>query len=342
MKRAVQILVVLTVLALGATCAAAARPPGGGDTGGGTIYFTVSLSRDQVQVWSMNSDGSGKTALPVYLAGEATRQLHGGRRWFALLQRVGAYPDGKDQYELFAVSDAGESVQLTSDQNLKEFERCPVRWAPGDAAVSWVARKVDADGNWIEGGIYSAGISFDPGTGVPSLVTNPTLLVPSEPRSNENWGLVPSIEYHDWSPDGDRIAYTHLVGSTGRLLITLTVIDLSSGESSVLLEDSGNEIEWSPDGNTIAFSSGAGIETISLADGARRLVIAQVFSGQYYSLLVGYPQWSPGSSRIAYWYAKNPLKNGAEYDVHRIAPSGSGDTNLTRDVTQPVCPVAWR
>jgi RNA polymerase sigma factor (sigma-70 family) len=120
--------------------AAAAALAQGGQVPPGKIYFThAGLT------WSMNGDGSGKTALPAGVSGEPSRQLHGGQRWFLQFQPVGGtYPDGTVRQELFAFrGDGGYAIQLTSQPDLQPFIDWmrPARWKFDDTKVSWVAAR---------------------------------------------------------------------------------------------------------------------------------------------------------------------------------------------------------
>src|SRR5262245_10349309 len=80
-------LLVLPLIAIGfmANLTSAAKPGSGGgsSTGGGTIYF-----QSGPVLIAMNSDGSGKTALPPNVKGTPSRLLHGGHRWFLANREV--------------------------------------------------------------------------------------------------------------------------------------------------------------------------------------------------------------------------------------------------------------
>ncbi len=126
------------------------------DTGGGTICY-----RYQNLTWTMNSDGTGKTALPsaVGVYGVASRALHGGHRWFLQTLAIPGEtcPSGQPRYELFAVRDDGESSvtgQLTNEPALERNGATPYRctWKPGDGQISMVARRWSG-GQVVEGGL---------------------------------------------------------------------------------------------------------------------------------------------------------------------------------------------
>ena len=78
----------LTMSIVGTSLSLAAKPGGSGgggsgSTGGGTIYFWSGGGLN-----TMKSDGSGKTALPLNVAGTPSRMLHGGHRWFLTTRRI--------------------------------------------------------------------------------------------------------------------------------------------------------------------------------------------------------------------------------------------------------------
>jgi TolB protein len=103
-----------------------------------------------------------------------------------------------------------------------------------------------------------------------------------------------------WSPDGNRV----VVGrGLGKGLGSLVVVDIRTGEESVVFSDEGatdalnpQEPAWSPDGNTIAFSSGRGDIYVINVDGTEltRIVSTTPECGD------DYPAWSPDATEIAF------------------------------------------
>ena len=56
---------------------------GSSSTGGGTIYFSSSGT-----MFTMNSDGTNKSALPAGVQGVPSRQAHGGHTWFVTMVAI--------------------------------------------------------------------------------------------------------------------------------------------------------------------------------------------------------------------------------------------------------------
>ncbi len=312
-------------------------PPTTGGTGGGTIYFENSPT-----FTTMNSDGSGKTPLPI-LGGEPSYALHGGRRWFLGTREIigTTYPNGATRHELFAYSDDGvTSVQLTTQSDLQADKGGgTTRWAMADGMVSWIARRWDAGGNVVDGGIYSAAVAFDRVTGnVLGLVQQPLdplvplALVLRNDGSYFDGGLSPDISSHDWAPDGLDIVHDRLNWDE------LWVADAVSGVTvRILATDHANWPVWSPDGTRIAFQSSAGIDTIAPNGGSRNTIIkwAPTYS-------VSSPRWSPTGSHLTYrWWDRRLLPQGV-FDIYRATAFGGGKTNLTKDIGNAPFVIGWR
>ena len=216
----------LTMSIVGTNLSLAAKPGGGGGggsggTGGGTIYFMTGSSGSYV-INAMNSDGTGKTALPLNETGTPSRLLHGGHRWFLTTRAIAGetYPNGSYLSETFAVRDDGNedfTVQLTDDPELSFLVGSRV-WAPGETAdaglLTGLARRWVFDGvAWIidpdSVGIYAATVQFDEQGNVTGLAAAPELLVSVGllPGSN-SWPDVDNWLF-DWSPDLTEIVYSN-------------------------------------------------------------------------------------------------------------------------------------
>jgi hypothetical protein len=317
------------------------KPGGGGggtaDTGGGTIYFENS------SIFSiMNSDGSGKTPLSIP-AGEPSRGLHGGHRWFlATLEIPGeTYPNGDTRHELFAFSDDGMISQLTNQPDVQADNGAgTVRWAMADGVVSWIGRRWNmATGEVVDGGIYAAEVEFDAAGDVlglrqqPLAPLVPLALVLVDNGSYFNGDLGPDISNHDWAPDGmDFIVHDRLNWAE------LWLADAVSGMTArMLLTEFANVPVWSPDGTRIAFNSSAGIDTIAPNGGSRKTIVKW---GPTYT--VGFPQWSPTGSHLTYfWWDRHLLPQGV-WDIYRVTAGGGGKTNLTKDIGNTPFAVGWR
>lgn len=300
--------------------------PGGGGTGGGTIYFQARY----FGFASMNSDGGDKTFPPVTGGGEPSRFLHAGRRWIVrTVEFVGeTYPDASRRNELFAEREDGAlMVQLTADPELQIYG--DVRWAPGDAAVSWIARRW-LDGQVVESGVYVAELAYDNNGDIVGLVQQPLFpLVPTALVSVNAEGLVPDIFGHDWSPDGGAMVHDN------RSNKELWIADLTLDASALLFQGSlANRPAWSPNGQTIAFHGASGsIQTIRIDNGRLTTLVK---SSPTTSL--SNPRWSPTGSHLIYTRFDNRLNGSA---VFRVNADGSGAKSLTSEL-ESAWAIAWR
>ena len=304
-------------------------------TGGGTIYFS-----EYGQLYTMKSDGSGKTALPVNVSGEPSRILHGGHRWFLQGRQIPGqfYPSGTVRSEWFAVRDDGNEAftkQLTDRPDLERAGNS--RWALDatlnsvDGLVSFIARRWDiASGSVVEGGIYATDIVFDANGNVVGLAAQAATPLVTLGLVNKGCcinGLSPDIGSHDWSPSGTEIVFD-------RYSVKELRIASLSGTTRLVMADWSSVPVWSPDGATIAFDSSRGIDTISPNGANRRNIIKYMAS--YFP---GSPQWSPSGSHIAYtrW---NSLTYQTE--VYRATSIGGGKTPLTSDGALSLGIAGWR
>ena len=100
------LLMLMSLSVVGIRPSLAAKPGGGGGgsggTGGGTIYYITGSSGGYV-INAMNSDGTGKTTLPLNETGTPSRLLHGGQ----LRQRGGALRADRGERAQAAAADVG-------------------------------------------------------------------------------------------------------------------------------------------------------------------------------------------------------------------------------------------
>ena len=297
-------------LAVGVGTAMAGKPPPPPPpVDGGVVYF-VRLGL----VHSMNSDGSAKTALPAGIAGTfnlaaPSRALHGGHRWFLTRRNLSSgetYPNSViPRREVFAVRDDSAVVtQLTSQPDLMPSN--PVRWAPGDAAISWPAQR------WVDGvmgapSIYRSTLVYDAEGNVTGLASQPAN--PAVPMAN--------VWDHDWSPNGARLV---VVSAS-----VLWLVELASGGGTALPTSvAASAPAWSPDGTRIAFKSGATIRSVSIAGSSETTIFPQPANT---STLVYSPRWSPNGTHLVF-----NLTASGRYDIYRVASGGGSTTNLTADL----------
>ena len=344
------ILGIVGLALLAFTCTVNANPPdedgnhnhGGGGGGGevppGTIYFTLSG-----QLHTMNGDGANKAPVPGDVHGEPSHALHGDQRWYLEVRFIADefYPDGGERRELFAVTEAGDAVQLTDQADLEpvtSFTLGATRWAPGDAFVSWVALRWDPiSGMPVDAGVYVAEVDYDAVSGnVIGLVAQP--LDPMVPTAfvedfDEVWR--PLVRTHDWSPDQTAIVYDTVDSE-------LFTADTFTGDSFVLTNTTGVGLPvWSPDGSKIAFQVPvASIATINPDGSGEKIIIKR----KGHSLAgASIPGWSPTGEHLIYRWHDSTTQGGFEPpDVYRAAANGGGKTNLTADLDGGATPIAWR
>ena len=351
-KVTARLLVATAVLAtwglLGLPGGALADPPphnhgGGGDDGGGgggpagTIYFTLSG-----QLHTMNGDGANKTPVPD-VHGEPSHDLHGDQRWYLEVRFIADefYPDGGERRELFAVTEIGDVVQLTDQDDLEpvtSFTFGATRWTPDDAFVSWVALRWDGiTGLPVDAGVYVAEVDYDAVSGdVIGLVAQPAdPMVPTAFVEDFSEVWRPLVRTHDWSPDQTAIVYDTVDGE-------LFTADTFTGDSFLLTNTTGVGLPvWSPDGSKIAFQVPvASIATIN-PDGSGEKIIIKRRSHSVFGASM--PFWSPTGEHLIYQW--HPGQTQGEFpipDVYRASAGGGGKTNLTADVDGGATPIAWR
>lgn len=316
------------------------------DDGGGTIYFETRWD-GPARLWTMNVDGTNRMPLPENVTGEPSWAPHGDQRWFLTVREVPgeSYPSGHTRRELFAIRADGLAIQLTTQPDLEPSERSP-RWIPGtnDSQISWSARRWNAAGQVLEGGLYVATVLFDR-AGYGALLTEqpraPYLSLPliSADRP-EPYGILPApdIRSHDWSPDARAIAYDTARGD-------LCVVDLLSGTVLRLPPAPAYDPVWSPDGRRIAFQFTTGRSAIATIrpDGTDFTIL--VPSALDEIVAVSRPLWSPTGSDLLYRYVGSWTRDyttPVDVDVCRLTLNQGTMQNLTPAWPDFATPVAWR
>jgi hypothetical protein len=333
-------LAAMGAVALSVGVAEAGKGGGGGviPPGTGTIYFTPDNGGFGIGLWSMNADGSGKTALPTSVRGVPSNQVHGGARWFL----SGSYG------QIHATREDGSSdVQFWNDTTY--FIRQAV-WGRDDAFVSftWSDSPQDSANR-----ISRLDIAFD-ADGVPSAVGGPVAVS----------GIAAyNLKAHTLSPSGDRVAWIDESPEAVRLNVTNVATGATTSIASTSVYWDSN-LAWSPDGTRILFENGHGIDTIDPSGANRRNILqnSQSTSGSGPNLKITgvylfATDWSPDSAAIVYrryvrvWYAySDPFDRDHHHyvpddsDVYRASADGSATQNLTMELTNGslAYPFAWR
>jgi len=365
------VLAVGAFLVLSASLVSAGKPdkPPQEPVDTGTVYFYHAY-----QMWSMNPDGSGKAPVIADLSmdAEPSHGLHANARWFLQFRGVPGetYPDDRQRFDLYAVSEFGPQVQLTDDPDLQPFDRTiqpgypydapedqgriAARWTSDDGMVSWLARRWglhEGETVVLDVGIYAVMLDADvstiegPLTPVRLLVDVPAYDYPEGYQSAE--GLWPLLLSYDWSPLGDAIVYAHYHIGDG--FYTLHIADVP-GETFALNANGTtfSYVRWSADGTKIAFFTEIydgdwdfHIDTINPdGTGQTTILTGDLWKGKGAPVS---PHWSPSGTHLV--YERNLVKMRPELGGHnqvcRAAADGSHPTSLTN--TLDYCyPQGWR
>jgi hypothetical protein len=313
----------------------------------GTIYYRQ-YDDENSRLWQKRPDGRGMKPLPLGVAGEPSRHVHAGHRWFLTVREVDdrPTPDGRPGRELFAVRDDGLDVRLTTTSELDPAPLTP-RWPAheADQAISWIGRRWSPSGQVVEGGIYTARLTFDADGRVVGLSGPPAgpLVSPDlvERPSGDTWhdALVPDIESHDWSHDGKAVVYD---STDAQLHVTV----LADGKVDRLTTTPGRDPVWSPDGTSIAFKVAEPLGGIVLvnASGANPRTLMRCTDGRPF--VVAQPLWSPDGKHMAFVQVGSADEQDAgapcPFDVFLADADGSRVVNVTQDNDDRLWPVAWR
>ena len=250
----------------------------------------------RVDLVVVNADGSGETML--------------AQNEPALFNRPTWSPDGTRIALVPAESFFRERVHIV---NADGTGRVNISGDHRDQYPAW-----SPDGNRIALSRY-VGEEFFPGVGGSASV----LHVMNTDGSGATRLTTPQTNIHvdadfSWSPDGssirfgiwntwfDKSAFPH----------TIQVID-ADGSNQVLLGD-GDASRWSSNGNVVAFVHQSALWVMQ-HDGGGRASLTDPSVGDY-------PSWAPDGSSIA--FARTPTPFGT-YQVFRIAPDGTNETNLS-------------
>ena len=342
------------VLVLGTGAALAGKPPPApADTG--WIYYYQANGWTQRELWVMDPEGGSKAkALPSLFSKPAafprpTHALHGGKRWFLDLRPVGTDCYGTSailRHEYFAVTAAGDSVQLTSSTDLQP--NCSV---DGEAPHSvgwwcdmrlWAANGGNLDGKisflacrWVGGsqqaaGLYTLDISWTndvpAAVGVPALVsTVPVSTWYDAPAQHYQMGLT-----YDWSPDGTKVVtadgygtdpglYCQAVASTSRTLL------VGDGWCGSPVWSSAGKIAF---GYMVTPTQYARVLQTINPDGSGRKTIVNAPSDA--DSFIGSPHWSPQGTYLVYSFNDNTPANARAVftAIYRVTADGGSRKTL--------------
>ena len=348
------------VLALAGNEALAKKPvkpppptPDPGDVG--TIYF--GLLGD---LYEMAGDGTGKTLL---LPNESEEQYygfavpsearHGSERWFLRCKSVEGetYPSTWPRCELYAVSESGVEVRLSSDPDLEPVE--PGRWLPRWATESGIVDgKVSmACRHWLQDpvtkawsvdawGLYVA--YLDPAGLADGLDLDLswTRLPIDIPRYHPEYqgGLL--FCSHDWAPDGTWIVYD----DTGVAPPDIYVAVPGSPAWNQTLVGLGTDPRWSPDASRILFNAPDGISTMTPSGTDVQLIVPDPPDNPSKTKKLYVPFWSPSGTHVVYTYIERPTRESrpATVDLYRVRTDGTSAVNLTEDTDGAVGLYGWR
>ena len=157
-------------------------------------------------------------------------------------------------------------------------------------------------------------------------------------------GECPDTDAYSWSPDMTRVVadrsgwYGGDHGPDAK--VDLRLFNVATGQPTTLLTSAPvlENPQWSPSGSLIAFESHFGnadaIEVIR-PDGTGRRAVA---TAPQWNTYLQRAEWSPDSAYLAYTYKSG---TGAR-DIYRVTVSGTGSTNLTKDIDNVNLAVGWR
>jgi dipeptidyl aminopeptidase/acylaminoacyl peptidase len=200
-----------------------------------------------------SADGSNKRALTT---GSGPVVSHDGSRVAFVRFTYRRRPNGdfiSASSSLYTISLDGSGLRLLARTMVRNRRWIQPKWLPGDSAVSVIERT---------GAIAGSG----------PILTFST--------SGQRQVVVPRVgETYDWSPSGDRVAYT--------LADQITIARRDGTELDTYGNSSAIDVDWSPDGKKVAFSipevlqtgQFVGIYTIDLEkQERRRFVITDGFA----------------------------------------------------------------
>jgi Tol biopolymer transport system component len=345
---------------------------------GRRIFYTATavshgaspISATNLNVWTINPDGSGLTQLTSSTASDdrAPAWSPDGSR-IAFSRQSGPDPT-TDRASIFSVAaSGGNPIQLTADA--AKFDTDPA-WSPNGTKIAFVRQAgntssdlflINADGSGLRrltsGNDVGAPVWSPDGSKIAFSGLNgnsPGLFIVGADGSvlrqpEGGWPSTPS-----WSPDGKKLAYVVSWGADPSVDLVVESADGSDHGPQVYQRcgdkfgQAGKYIAWSPDGSRIAFVCGASFGGDSPAtwlfvastDGSdlRKIVTVPVNKNDFDPIRS--PSWSPDSKSLVYEATVDLPNAGTRQSIFTVAADGSKPIELTPFPTDSLDPTRSR
>lgn len=271
----------------------------------GKIAFTN--TRDgNAEIYLMNADGSGQIRLTNSPAfdGDPTWSPGGTRILFTSTR------DGNEEIYVMKADGTGQT-RLTNNTGL---DRTPV-WSPDGAQIAFAS-------NRDSGNFDIFVLNTDDGG-----------------QTNISKGVQAEFQDPHWSPDGTKIACSHVVIQNGVRGLSGVLVMRADGSNQTRLSAPGNldvTPRWSPDGRKIVFAGDrvgnlGDLEIyVMTADGANQTRLTND-TGEN-----SRPAWSPDGQQITYQSDRR-----FSLDVYTMTAGGGNKAQLTNTFAQEFHP-AWQ